>query len=84
MTFYKFLRYFSPSLFVQVVLDVGCGTGILSFFAIQAGARKVYAVEASSVARFAEVLTLHSSLHYSCLPDFTLPPVESLKAKFAL
>ena len=45
---------------MQVVLDVGAGSGILSFFAVQAGARRVYAVEASNIAVYCQQL-VHSN-----------------------
>lgn len=40
----------------KIILDVGAGSGILSFFAVQAGANKVYAIEASNMATFAQQL----------------------------
>jgi protein arginine N-methyltransferase 1 len=39
-----------------VVLDVGTGSGILAIWSAQAGARKVYAVEATNVAEHAREL----------------------------
>jgi histone-arginine methyltransferase CARM1 len=42
----------------KVVLDVGTGTGILAFFAIQAGAKMVYAVDASNSVKVAKALSL--------------------------
>ncbi|XP_033096886.1 histone-arginine methyltransferase CARMER-like isoform X1 [Anneissia japonica] len=46
----------------KVVLDVGAGSGILSFFAIQSGAAKVYAIEASSIAEYTKVLVDNNKL----------------------
>ncbi|PHU18789.1 putative histone-arginine methyltransferase CARM1 [Capsicum chinense] len=40
----------------RVVVDVGAGSGILSLFAAQAGAKHVYAVEASEMAEYAKKL----------------------------
>jgi len=46
----------------KVVLDVGTGSGILAIFAAKAGAKKVYAVEATSMAKFARQLVAHNKL----------------------
>jgi len=45
----------TPTVFNEaVVLDVGCGTGILSMFAARSGAKQVYAIDASDIVKRAE------------------------------
>ncbi|XP_068098753.1 protein arginine N-methyltransferase 6 [Hyperolius riggenbachi] len=50
------------ALFGKTVLDVGAGTGILSLFCAQAGASKVYAVEASAVSQLASNVVKHNGM----------------------
>ncbi|XP_028288563.1 protein arginine N-methyltransferase 6 [Parambassis ranga] len=52
----------SESIRGKVVLDVGAGTGVLSIFCAQAGAKKVYAVEACSIAEQAVKIVKHNNM----------------------
>ena len=55
-----------------IVMDVGCGTGILSLFAAQAGAKHVYAVDASDIAEKAEQIVKDNKVDQviTCAPYF--------------
>eukprot|EP01114_Cavostelium_apophysatum_P012270 TRINITY_DN2723_c0_g1_i2.p1 TRINITY_DN2723_c0_g1~~TRINITY_DN2723_c0_g1_i2.p1 ORF type:complete len:505 (-),score=105.55 TRINITY_DN2723_c0_g1_i2:734-2248(-) len=46
----------------KVVMDLGAGTGILSFFAAKAGAARVYAVEASNLTEWTELVIASNGL----------------------
>ena len=46
----------------KVVLDVGCGTGILSMFAAQAGARRVIGIECAAIGRQARQIVAANGL----------------------
>ena len=54
----------NPGLFHgKVVLDVGCGTGVLSMFCARAGARRVYGVDASAIIDSARTIVRANGLH---------------------
>lgn len=47
----------------KVVLDIGAGSGILSIFSAMAGAKKVYAIEASDIYQRTQELVESNNLH---------------------
>lgn len=53
----------NPSDFVdKTIIDVGCGTSILSIFSVQAGAKHVYAIDASDIADIAKEVVFDNHL----------------------
>ena len=66
----------------KVVLDVGCGTGILSMFAAKAGAAKVIGVDMSSIVEYArkivEVFRLYTNNFAFLIFFYTLTGQQSI------
>ncbi len=59
----------------KIVLDVGCGTGILSLFAARAGAAKVFAVECSGIVEQCRQIVADNG--YSETIEGAQPPPQS-------
>merc|ERR1711936_909933 len=56
------MGWHNKHLFQDNVLDVGCGTGILSMFAAKAGAAKVIGVDMSSIVEYARKIVKENNL----------------------
>lgn len=66
-------------------MDVGCGTAILSMFAVQAGAKKVYAIDASDIIDTARIIVSDNGFSESTLVNLKICPtfeeIELIKGK---
>lgn len=62
----------------KTVLDVGAGSGILSIFCALAGAKKVYSIEASDIAKLAKLVVIENGfdriidVHQTKIEDFSI------------
>lgn len=61
-TYYKAIMNNTVDFKEKTVIDVGAGTGLLSFFTSKAGAKKVFAIEASGSADYCRVLISKNNL----------------------
>ena len=53
----------NPEIFKdKIVLDIGCGTGILSIFAAKAGAKHVYGIEFADISDYANLIIKQNNL----------------------
>ena len=56
----------------KIVLDVGCGTGILSMFAAKAGAAKVIGVDMSSIVEYARKIVEVGNMEVCLFKSYSL------------
>jgi len=77
---YRDFMYKNPALFKdKVVLDIGCGTGILSMFAARAGAKQVIGIDAADIIDHAREIVKANKLDHivtlvkSKVEEATLP-----------
>ncbi len=70
----------------HTVLDFGCGTGILAFFCHRAGARRIYAVDRSSMVVAAQAVARANGFHrieFFCDDEVNLPtPVDVIVSEW--
>ncbi|TPX34234.1 hypothetical protein SmJEL517_g03080 [Synchytrium microbalum] len=82
---YRDFMYDNKDLFKdKIVLDVGCGTGILSMFAARAGARQVFAIDNSPIIEKAKKIVAENGLEniITCIrgkaEEILLPGVDKV------